>query len=69
MTTERVSAERTECLHRIDQRATVERVEGEKRQVTLSTASVTFYELGIRDILGSFFYRKVTLTMPIETDD
>ncbi|XP_031437715.1 ankyrin repeat domain-containing protein 6b isoform X2 [Clupea harengus] len=32
MTTERVSAERTECLHRIDQRATVERVEGEKRQ-------------------------------------
>ncbi|XP_028858213.1 ankyrin repeat domain-containing protein 6b isoform X2 [Denticeps clupeoides] len=34
MTLERVSAERTECLHRIDQRAMLERQEGEKRQVT-----------------------------------
>lgn len=32
MTVERVSAERTECLHRIDQRAVQERLEGEKRQ-------------------------------------
>ncbi|XP_036438271.1 ankyrin repeat domain-containing protein 6b isoform X1 [Colossoma macropomum] len=32
MTLERVSAERTECLHRIDQRAKQERLEGEKRQ-------------------------------------
>uniref|UniRef100_A0AAY4BB58 Ankyrin repeat domain 6b n=1 Tax=Denticeps clupeoides TaxID=299321 RepID=A0AAY4BB58_9TELE len=32
MTLERVSAERTECLHRIDQRAMLERQEGEKRQ-------------------------------------
>ncbi|KAI4882682.1 hypothetical protein NFI96_024383 [Prochilodus magdalenae] len=32
MTLERVSAERTECLHRIDQRAKQERLEGDKRQ-------------------------------------
>ncbi|XP_035279883.1 ankyrin repeat domain-containing protein 6b isoform X1 [Anguilla anguilla] len=32
ITVERVSAERTECLHRIDQRAMLERLEGEKRQ-------------------------------------
>ncbi|XP_071006428.1 ankyrin repeat domain-containing protein 6-like isoform X2 [Oncorhynchus clarkii lewisi] len=32
MTVERVSAERTECQHRIDQRAMQERQEGEKRQ-------------------------------------
>ncbi|KAJ8270797.1 hypothetical protein GJAV_G00119390 [Gymnothorax javanicus] len=32
ITVERVSAERTECLHRIDQRAMMERLEGEKRQ-------------------------------------
>ncbi|MBN3306025.1 ANKR6 protein, partial [Amia calva] len=32
MTLERVSAERTECLHRIDQRATLERMEGDKKQ-------------------------------------
>ncbi|XP_029487007.1 ankyrin repeat domain-containing protein 6-like isoform X5 [Oncorhynchus nerka] len=32
MTVERVSAERTECQHRINQRATQERQEGEKRQ-------------------------------------
>ncbi|XP_076128248.1 ankyrin repeat domain-containing protein 6b isoform X1 [Alosa pseudoharengus] len=35
MTTERVSAERTECLHRLDQRAVMERLEGEKRQQAL----------------------------------
>lgn len=33
ITLERVSAERIECLHRIDQRAIQERLEGEKRQV------------------------------------
>uniref|UniRef100_A0AAR2L229 Ankyrin repeat domain 6 n=1 Tax=Pygocentrus nattereri TaxID=42514 RepID=A0AAR2L229_PYGNA len=35
MTLERVSAERTECLHRIDQRAKQERLEGEKRQASV----------------------------------
>ncbi len=33
ITLERVSAERIECLHRIDKRAIAERLEGEKRQV------------------------------------
>ena len=37
MTVERVSAERTECLHRIDQRAMEERLEVDKRQVMLAT--------------------------------
>ncbi|XP_061098170.1 ankyrin repeat domain-containing protein 6b isoform X1 [Conger conger] len=32
ITVERVSAERSECLHRIDQRAMLERLEGERRQ-------------------------------------
>ncbi|KAJ8356061.1 hypothetical protein SKAU_G00188550 [Synaphobranchus kaupii] len=32
ITLERVSAERTECLHRIDQRAMLERLDGDKRQ-------------------------------------
>uniref|UniRef100_A0A8C8GAV1 Ankyrin repeat domain 6b n=1 Tax=Oncorhynchus tshawytscha TaxID=74940 RepID=A0A8C8GAV1_ONCTS len=35
MTVERVSAERTECQHRIDQRAMQERQEGEKRQASV----------------------------------
>ncbi|KAM3861314.1 ankyrin repeat domain-containing protein 6b [Diretmus argenteus] len=35
MTVERVSAERTECLHRIEQRAVQERLEGEKRQASM----------------------------------
>ncbi|XP_029487008.1 ankyrin repeat domain-containing protein 6-like isoform X7 [Oncorhynchus nerka] len=35
MTVERVSAERTECQHRINQRATQERQEGEKRQASV----------------------------------
>ncbi|KAM6953954.1 ankyrin repeat domain-containing protein 6b [Aplochiton taeniatus] len=35
MTVERVSAERAECLHRIDQRAVQERLEGEKRQASV----------------------------------
>ncbi|KAL2081971.1 hypothetical protein ACEWY4_021789 [Coilia grayii] len=35
MTTERALAERTECLHRIDQRAVMERAEGEKRQAAV----------------------------------
>ncbi|XP_066547213.1 ankyrin repeat domain-containing protein 6b isoform X2 [Amia ocellicauda] len=35
MTLERVSAERTECLHRIDQRATLERMEGDKKQASM----------------------------------
>ncbi|XP_066532721.1 ankyrin repeat domain-containing protein 6b isoform X2 [Hoplias malabaricus] len=35
MTVERVYAERTECLQRIDQRAKQERVEGEKRQASV----------------------------------
>lgn len=33
MTLERVSAERMECLHRIDERTKQESLEGEKRQV------------------------------------
>lgn len=36
MTLERVSAERTECLQRIEQRTLQERLEAEKRQVTLT---------------------------------
>ncbi|XP_069743435.1 ankyrin repeat domain-containing protein 6b isoform X2 [Narcine bancroftii] len=32
LTSERISAERMECLHRIDQRAVLERLEGDKRQ-------------------------------------
>lgn len=39
MTVERVSAERTECQHRINQRAMQERQEGEKRQVILTAVS------------------------------
>ncbi|CAB1340439.1 unnamed protein product [Coregonus sp. 'balchen'] len=35
MTVERVSAERTECQHRIDQRAMQDRQEGEKRQASV----------------------------------
>ncbi|XP_048452912.1 ankyrin repeat domain-containing protein 6b isoform X3 [Rhincodon typus] len=35
LTSERISAERTECLHRIDQRAVLERLEGDKRQSSL----------------------------------
>uniref|UniRef100_A0A671SVP2 Ankyrin repeat domain-containing protein 6-like n=1 Tax=Sinocyclocheilus anshuiensis TaxID=1608454 RepID=A0A671SVP2_9TELE len=35
ITLERVSAERIECLHRIDKRAIQERLEGEKRQVSV----------------------------------
>ncbi|XP_043542655.1 ankyrin repeat domain-containing protein 6b isoform X3 [Chiloscyllium plagiosum] len=35
LTYERISAERTECLHRIDQRAVLERLEGEKRQSSM----------------------------------
>ncbi|MBN3323151.1 ANKR6 protein, partial [Atractosteus spatula] len=35
MTGERISAERTECLHRIDQRAALERLEGEKKQASV----------------------------------
>ncbi|MCJ8749976.1 hypothetical protein PDJAM_G00193700 [Pangasius djambal] len=35
MTLERVSAERMECLHRIDDRAKQERLEGEKRQASM----------------------------------
>ncbi|XP_056150191.1 ankyrin repeat domain-containing protein 6b [Lampris incognitus] len=35
MTVERVSAERTECLHRIEQRAIQERLEGERRQASI----------------------------------
>ncbi|XP_036405940.1 ankyrin repeat domain-containing protein 6b [Megalops cyprinoides] len=37
MTLERVSAERTECVHRIDQRAMLERLEREKRQASVVT--------------------------------
>lgn len=36
MTVERVSAERSECLQRMEQRAVQERLETEKRQVTLT---------------------------------
>ncbi len=39
MTVERVSAERSECLQRIDQRALQERLEAEKRQVTHTTCT------------------------------
>uniref|UniRef100_A0A4W3JE16 Ankyrin repeat domain 6b n=1 Tax=Callorhinchus milii TaxID=7868 RepID=A0A4W3JE16_CALMI len=35
LTSERISAERTECLHRIDQRAVLEQIEGEKRQASV----------------------------------
>lgn len=35
---ERLSAERTECLHRLQQHAELEKNEGEKRQVGLETA-------------------------------
>uniref|UniRef100_H3AB61 Ankyrin repeat domain-containing protein 6 n=1 Tax=Latimeria chalumnae TaxID=7897 RepID=H3AB61_LATCH len=35
MTLERIAAEKTECLHRIDQRAGLERAEGEKRQTSM----------------------------------
>uniref|UniRef100_UPI00398E5B8B ankyrin repeat domain-containing protein 6b n=1 Tax=Pristiophorus japonicus TaxID=55135 RepID=UPI00398E5B8B len=35
LTSERISAERTECLHRIDQRAVLERLEGDKRQASV----------------------------------
>ncbi|KAF4092108.1 hypothetical protein AMELA_G00017230 [Ameiurus melas] len=35
MTLERVSAERTECLRRVDERAKEERLEGEKRQASM----------------------------------
>ncbi|RXM33935.1 Ankyrin repeat domain-containing protein 6 [Acipenser ruthenus] len=35
MTLERISAERTECLHRIDQRAVLEKLEGEKKQASV----------------------------------
>ncbi|XP_038655285.1 ankyrin repeat domain-containing protein 6b isoform X2 [Scyliorhinus canicula] len=35
LTSERLSAERTECLHRIDQRAVLERLEGDKRQSSM----------------------------------
>ncbi|XP_078068618.1 ankyrin repeat domain-containing protein 6b isoform X2 [Mustelus asterias] len=35
LTSERLSAERTECLHRIDQRALLERLEGDKRQSSM----------------------------------
>ncbi|KAK1170189.1 hypothetical protein AOXY_G6981 [Acipenser oxyrinchus oxyrinchus] len=35
MTLERLSAERTECLHRIDQRAVLEKLEGEKKQASV----------------------------------
>lgn len=35
MTLERVSAERMECLRRIDERAERERLEGEKKQVII----------------------------------
>ncbi|XP_028653377.1 ankyrin repeat domain-containing protein 6b [Erpetoichthys calabaricus] len=35
MTLERISAEKTECLHRIDQRALLEKQEGEKKQATI----------------------------------
>ncbi|XP_048386297.1 ankyrin repeat domain-containing protein 6b isoform X1 [Stegostoma tigrinum] len=35
LTSERISAERTECLHRIDQRAVLERLEGDKRQSSM----------------------------------
>ncbi|XP_051500797.1 ankyrin repeat domain-containing protein 6b isoform X2 [Myxocyprinus asiaticus] len=35
ITLERVSAERIQCLHRIDKRATQERLEGEKRQASV----------------------------------
>lgn len=36
MTLERVSAERMECLHRLDERSKQERLEGEKRQVIIA---------------------------------
>ncbi|XP_051881033.1 ankyrin repeat domain-containing protein 6b isoform X2 [Pristis pectinata] len=35
LTSERISAERTECLHRIDQRAVLERLEGDRRQALM----------------------------------
>ncbi|XP_067882651.1 ankyrin repeat domain-containing protein 6b isoform X2 [Heterodontus francisci] len=35
LTSERISAERTECLHLIDQRAVLERLEGDKRQASM----------------------------------
>ncbi|MGH0156814.1 UNVERIFIED_CONTAM: hypothetical protein FKN15_059236 [Acipenser sinensis] len=35
MTLERISAERTECLHRIDQRVVLEKLEGEKKQASV----------------------------------
>ncbi|MGH0149070.1 UNVERIFIED_CONTAM: hypothetical protein FKN15_056427 [Acipenser sinensis] len=35
MTLERLSAERTVCLHRIDQRAVLEKLEGEKKQASV----------------------------------
>lgn len=35
LTSERISAERTECLHRIDQRAVLERLEGDKHQAVM----------------------------------
>lgn len=43
ITLERVSAERTECLHRIDKRATQERLEGEKRQVIFTNKCTCRY--------------------------
>lgn len=36
---ERLSAERTECLHRLQQHTELEKSEGEKRQVGLETAT------------------------------
>ncbi|XP_072912482.1 ankyrin repeat domain-containing protein 6b isoform X3 [Hemitrygon akajei] len=35
LTSERISVERTECLHRIDQRAVLERLEGDRRQAVM----------------------------------
>lgn len=40
MTVERVSAERSECLQRLEQRAAQERLEMEKRQVTPATRRI-----------------------------
>lgn len=39
---ERLSAERTECLHRLQQHAELEKSEGEKRQVGLGTATPSY---------------------------
>lgn len=52
MTVERVSAERSECLQRIEQRALQERLEAEKRQVTLTAITGSAADEVIAEALG-----------------